>query len=287
MKVPHMGWNEVEQRQHPMWNGIADRHVFISCTVIGMPMPQQSAQLEPASMVCRLRRHFRSPMSLQCSFILKNRMTLAFIFIETFDLGRSMLIIPAIDLKYGTCVRLRQGRMDDATVYSDDPVATASRWVEAGAERLHVVDLDGAFAGKPENKEAGQAFLQSLQLPVQLGGGVRDLATIEAYLDLGLSWVIIGTQAVKEPEFVTEACQRFPGHIIVGVDAKDGWVATEGWAEASTISATEVVKRFADVGVSSVVYTDIGRDGMLSGVNIDATASLARETGCPSLHRAA
>ena len=193
-----------------------------------------------------------------------------------------MLIIPAIDLKSGTCVRLRQGRMDDATVYSDDPVATASRWVKAGAERLHVVDLDGAFAGKPENKEAVAGILaEHPELPIQLGGGVRDLFTIEAYLALGLSWIIIGTQAVKEPAFVTQACKQFPGHIIVGVDAKNGWVATEGWAEASTVSAVEVVKRFADVGVSSIVYTDIGRDGMLSGVNIAATASLARDTGCP------
>ena len=192
-----------------------------------------------------------------------------------------MLIIPAIDLKNGTCVRLRQGRMEDATVYSDDPVATATRWVDAGAQRLHVVDLDGAFAGKPENKEAVVGILaKHPELPVQLGGGVRDIATIDAYLDLGLRWVIIGTQAVKEPEFVTEACRQFPDQIIVGVDAKDGWVAIEGWAEASTASAVEVVKRFADVGVSSIVYTDIGRDGMLSGVNIEATASLARETGC-------
>ena len=193
-----------------------------------------------------------------------------------------MLIIPAIDLKNGACVRLRQGRMEDATVYSDDPVATATRWVDAGAQRLHVVDLDGAFAGKPENKEAVVGILaKHPELPVQLGGGVRDIATIDAYLDLGLRWVIIGTQAVKEPEFVTEACRQFPDQIIVGVDAKDGWVATEGWAEASTVSAVEVVKRFADVGVSSIVYTDIGRDGMLSGVNTEATASLARETGCP------
>ncbi|MBT6287359.1 MAG: 1-(5-phosphoribosyl)-5-((5-phosphoribosylamino)methylideneamino)imidazole-4-carboxamide isomerase, partial [Oceanospirillales bacterium] len=165
-----------------------------------------------------------------------------------------MLIIPAIDLKNGTCVRLRQGRMEDATVYSDDPVATATRWVDAGAQRLHVVDLDGAFAGKPENKEAVAGILSKHpELPVQLGGGVRDIATIDAYLDLGLRWVIIGTQAVKEPEFVTEACRQFPDQIIVGVDAKDGWVATEGWAEASTVSAVEVVKRFADVGVSSIV----------------------------------
>lgn len=193
-----------------------------------------------------------------------------------------MLIIPAIDLKNGQCVRLRQGRMDEATTYSDDPVATATRWVEQGCQRLHVVDLDGAFAGRPENKDAVAGILAAHpNLPVQLGGGIRDLATIEAYLALGLAFVIIGTQAVKEPAFVSAACRAFPGQIIVGVDAKDGWVATEGWAEASTVSAVEVVKRFAGDGVSSVVYTDIGRDGMLSGVNIQATAELARETGCP------
>ena len=193
-----------------------------------------------------------------------------------------MLIIPAIDLKNGACVRLRQGRMEDATVYSDDPVATATRWIEAGAKRLHIVDLDGAFAGKPENKEAVVRILAEYpNLPIQLGGGVRDLATIEAYLDLGLSWVIIGTQAVKDPVLVTEACHQFPGQIIVGVDAKDGWVVTEGWVEASTMSAVDVVNRFADAGVASIVYTDIGRDGMLSGVNVKATASLASETGFP------
>ena len=193
-----------------------------------------------------------------------------------------MLIIPAIDLKGGACVRLRQGRMEDATVYSDDPVATATRWVEAGAKRLHIVDLDGAFAGKPANKKAVVRILaEHPNLPIQLGGGIRDLDTIKAYLDLGLAWVIIGTQAVKDPALVTDACHQFPGQIIVGVDAKDGWVATEGWAEASTISAVDVVKRFADVGVASIVYTDIGRDGMLSGVNVKATASLASETGCP------
>jgi len=167
-------------------------------------------------------------------------------------------------------------------VYSDDPIATATQWVDAGCQRLHVVDLDGAFAGKPENKDAVSGIVAAHpDLPVQLGGGVRDLATVEAYLDLGLRWVIIGTQAVKEPAFVSEACRLFPDRIIVGVDAKDGWVATEGWAQASTVSATEVVKRFAGDGVSSVVYTDIGRDGMLSGVNIEATAALARDTGCP------
>ena len=193
-----------------------------------------------------------------------------------------MLIIPAIDLKSGTCVRLRQGQMDDATVYSDDPVATATRWVDERAKRLHLVDLDGAFAGRPENNKAVASILEKHpELPVQLGGGVRDLLTVEAYLELGLRWVIIGTQAVKEPDFVTEACKLFPDQIIVGVDAKDGWVATEGWVKATTVSAVEVVKRFSGDGVSSIVYTDIGRDGMLSGINIEATASLARDTGCP------
>ncbi len=192
-----------------------------------------------------------------------------------------MLVIPAIDLTNGTCVRLRQGRMDEITTYSDDPVSTATRWVEAGAKRLHIVDLDGAFAGKPENKEAVVSILKRHpELDVQLGGGVRDLKTIEAYLELGLRWIIIGTQAVKEPSFVANACSLFPNHIIVGVDAKDGWVATEGWAKASTVSAVEVVKRFAGDGVSSVVYTDIGRDGMMSGINIKATEALARDTGC-------
>mgnify|MGYP006096118793 CR=1 FL=1 len=193
-----------------------------------------------------------------------------------------MLIIPAIDLKDGACVRLRQGRMQDSTIYSDDPVATASRWVDQGCKRLHLVDLDGAFAGKPENKDAVKGILGAHpNLPVQLGGGIRDLATVELYLEIGLHWVIIGTQAVKDPSFVAEACRRFPGQIIVGVDAKNGWVATEGWAEESTVSAVEVVKRFTDDGVSSVVYTDIVRDGMLSGVNIHSTAELARATGCP------
>ena len=193
-----------------------------------------------------------------------------------------MLIIPAIDLKNGSCVRLRQGRMDDATVYSDDPEATATRWVQEGAERLHIVDLDGAFAGRPENRKAVASILAKYpSLPVQLGGGMRDLRTIEVYLELGLRWVIIGTQAVKKPDFVTEACKLFPNNIIVGVDAKNGCVATEGWAKSSTVSAVEVVKRFSGEGVSSIVYTDIGRDGMLSGVNVEATASLAKETGCP------
>ena len=193
-----------------------------------------------------------------------------------------MLVIPAIDLKDGQCVRLKQGRMDDATSYGDDPVAMAARWVEAGARRLHLVDLNGAFEGKPVNGEAVTAIARAYpKLPIQIGGGIRSAETIEHYLDAGVSYVIIGTKAVKEPDFVTEMCRAFPGHVIVGLDAKDGFVATDGWAEVSTMKATDLAKRFADDGVSSIVYTDIARDGMMQGVNVEATAQLAREGGLP------
>ena len=193
-----------------------------------------------------------------------------------------MLLIPAIDLKDGKCVRLRQGRMDDSTVFGDDPVNMATRWVEAGARRLHLVDLNGAFAGEPVNGEIVQAIARKYpDLPIQIGGGIRSAETIEAYLKAGVQWVIIGTKAVKEPEFVTEMCKKFPGHIIVGLDAKDGRVATDGWAEVSEVMATDLAKRFANDGVDAIVYTDISRDGMMQGVNVEATAALAEEGGIP------
>ncbi len=193
-----------------------------------------------------------------------------------------MLVIPAIDLKDGQCVRLKQGRMDDATSYGDDPVAMAARWVKAGARRLHLVDLNGAFEGKPVNGEAVTAIARAYpDLPIQIGGGIRSADTIEHYLAAGVSYVIIGTKAVKEPEFVGEMCRAFPGHVIVGLDARDGYVATDGWAEVSTLKATELAKRFAHDGVSSIVYTDIARDGMMQGVNVEATAALARDGGLP------
>lgn len=191
-----------------------------------------------------------------------------------------MLVIPAIDLKDGQCVRLRQGLMDDSTVFSDDPVAMATRWVEAGARRLHLVDLNGAFAGEPVNGEIVRAIAKAYpELPIQIGGGIRTLETIEAYLDAGVTYAIIGTKAVKEPEFVFEACTRFPGHIIVGLDAKDGKVATDGWAEVSSRDAVDLAKEFKDAGVSAIVYTDISRDGMMQGVNIETTAHLAEACG--------
>jgi phosphoribosylformimino-5-aminoimidazole carboxamide ribotide isomerase len=193
-----------------------------------------------------------------------------------------MLIIPAIDLKDGKCVRLRQGRMDDSTVFSDNPVEMAAKWVEAGCRRLHLVDLNGAFAGTPVNGEIVSAIARAYpDLPIQIGGGIRSAETIEAYLKAGVDYVIIGTKAVKEPEFVTEMCRRFPGHIIVGLDAQDGYVATDGWAEISSVKAVDLARRFRNDGVSSIVYTDISRDGMMQGVNVEATAELARESGIP------
>jgi len=193
-----------------------------------------------------------------------------------------VLLIPAIDLKDGRCVRLRQGRMDQETVFSDDPVRTAGRWVDAGARRLHLVDLNGAFAGKPVNDAAIRAIAARYpELPIQVGGGIRDQATIAAYLDAGVSYCIIGTQAVKEPEFVARACRAFPGHIIVGLDAKGGQVAIEGWADITECPVTDLAGRFEADGVSAIVYTDIGRDGMMTGPNIEATRALAESISIP------
>jgi phosphoribosylformimino-5-aminoimidazole carboxamide ribotide isomerase len=193
-----------------------------------------------------------------------------------------MLIIPAIDLKNGQCVRLKQGKFDDVDVFSDSPVETAKKWAAMGCERLHLVDLDGALEGSPMNHQAIANITKALpELPIQIGGGIRDLATIETYLGLGVQYCIIGTKAVQNPEFVTEACQAFPGHIIVGMDARDGKLAIKGWEEQSNVSAVELGKTFASAGVSAIVYTDIAKDGMMGGVNIEATADLAKQTGIP------
>jgi len=193
-----------------------------------------------------------------------------------------MLIIPAIDLKDGQCVRLRQGLMEDSTVFSDDPVAMARRWVEAGCRRLHLVDLNGAFAGEPVNGAVVEAITAAWpELPVQIGGGIRSLETIEHYVRAGVSYVIIGTKAVKEPAFVAEACAAFPGRVIVGLDARDGLVATDGWAEVSDIRAADLARRFESDGVAAIVYTDIARDGMLLGVNVAATVAMAQASSIP------
>lgn len=193
-----------------------------------------------------------------------------------------MLIIPAIDLKDGQCVRLQQGRMEDATVFGSDPVEMAGRWVEAGCRRLHLVDLNGAFEGKPMHAEVVAAISRRYpQLPIQIGGGIRNIDIIEAYVEAGVSWCIIGTAAVKDPAFVREACAAFPGKIIVGIDAKDGLVATEGWADVSQVKATDLARDFADAGVSAIVYTDIARDGMMQGVNLEATVEVAQAGGIP------
>ncbi|MBV8605277.1 MAG: 1-(5-phosphoribosyl)-5-[(5-phosphoribosylamino)methylideneamino]imidazole-4-carboxamide isomerase [Pelomonas sp.] len=194
-----------------------------------------------------------------------------------------MLLIPAIDLKDGRCVRLKQGDMNDSTTFSEDPAAMARRWLDAGARRLHLVDLNGAFAGKPVNETAIKAIIRAVgdQIPVQLGGGIRDLDTIERYLDDGLSYVIIGTAAVKNPGFLKDACSAFGGHVIVGLDAKDGKVATDGWSKLTGHEVVDLARKFEDYGVEGVIYTDIGRDGMLTGINIDATVKLAQALTIP------
>jgi len=194
-----------------------------------------------------------------------------------------MLIIPALDIKDGHCVRLKQGKMNEVTVFSEDPVGMARHWKAQGARRLHVVDLNGAAAGKPKNEPVIRAIVKEVgeALPVQLGGGIRDLDTIEHYLDLGVGYIIIGTAAVKNPGFLQDASTAFSGHIIVALDAKDGKVAVEGWSKMTGHDVVDLAKKFQDYGIESVIYTDIGRDGMLTGVNIDATLKLARELRVP------
>ena len=194
-----------------------------------------------------------------------------------------MLLIPAIDLKDGHCVRLEQGDMAASTTFGEDPAAMARRWLAAGARRLHLVDLNGAFAGKPVNEAAVKAIVRAVgdEIPVQLGGGLRDLDTIERYLDDGLSYVIIGTAAVKSPGFLKDACTAFGGHIIVGLDAKDGKVATDGWSKLTGHEVVDLARKFEDYGVEAVIYTDIGRDGMMTGINIDATVKLAQALTIP------
>jgi len=194
-----------------------------------------------------------------------------------------MLIIPAIDLKDGRCVRLKQGDMASATVFSDDPVAMARHWAAQGARRLHIVDLNGAVAGRPKNEKVIREIIQAVggELPIELGGGIRDLDTIESYLDAGVQFVVIGTAAVKNPGFLSDACYAFPGHIIAGLDAKDGKVAVEGWSKMTGHEVIDLAKKFEDYGVEALIYTDIGRDGMLTGVNIEATLKLAQAVKIP------
>lgn len=193
-----------------------------------------------------------------------------------------MLIIPAIDLKDGQCVRLKQGRMEDDTVFSNDPVAMAERWITAGARRLHIVDLNGAFAGKPVNADIVHEIAKTFpEIPIQIGGGIRDEKTIDAYLSAGVKYVIIGTKAVQAPHFVTEMCLSFPEHIIVGLDARDGKVATDGWSKLSHHDVIDMAQSFEEDGVQSIIYTDISRDGMMQGLNVESTVKLARSISIP------
>ncbi|OQW94281.1 MAG: 1-(5-phosphoribosyl)-5-[(5-phosphoribosylamino)methylideneamino]imidazole-4-carboxamide isomerase [Beggiatoa sp. IS2] len=193
-----------------------------------------------------------------------------------------MLIIPAIDLKEGQCVRLKQGRMEDDTIFSSDPVAIAGRWIDAGARRLHIIDLNGAFAGQPVNAEVVRQISQTYpQIPIQVGGGIRDISTIQAYFEMGVKYVIIGTKAVTTPQFVADACRAFPGQIIVALDARDGKVATEGWSKLSHHTAIEIGRHFEQDGVTAILFTDISRDGMLQGLNVQSTVELARAVTIP------
>jgi phosphoribosylformimino-5-aminoimidazole carboxamide ribotide isomerase len=194
-----------------------------------------------------------------------------------------VLIIPAIDLKDGRCVRLKQGDMGTATVFSDDPVAMARHWAAEGAKRLHIVDLNGAIAGRPKNEKVIRGIVGAVgdAVPIQLGGGIRDLDAIESYLDAGVTYVVIGTAAVKNPGFLSDACYAFPGHVIAGLDAKDGKVAVEGWSKLTGHDVIDLAKKFEEYGVEAIVYTDIGRDGMMTGVNVDATFKLAQQLKTP------
>lgn len=194
-----------------------------------------------------------------------------------------MLLIPAIDLKDGRCVRLKQGKLDEETVFSDDPAEVARRWRDEGAERIHLVDLNGAFAGKPQNASVVRAIIDAVgaEVPVQLGGGIRSLDTIERYLDVGVSYVVVGTAAVKNPGFLHDACTAFPGQVLVGLDARDGKVATDGWSKLTRHDVVDLARKFVGYGVEGIIYTDIGRDGMLSGVNIEATQRLAQVVSVP------
>jgi phosphoribosylformimino-5-aminoimidazole carboxamide ribotide isomerase len=193
----------------------------------------------------------------------------------------SFIVIPAIDLKEGKCVRLEQGLMERDTVFCDNPAEQAGEWVRQGGELLHIVDLDGAFAGVPKNREAISAIVGSISIPTQLGGGIRDIPTIEAYLDLGVGRVILGTAAQRNPELVMEACRLFPGRIVVGIDAKDGMVAVQGWAEVTAVTAIDLARKFEGYGVAAIIYTDISRDGMMAGPNIEATKALAEAISIP------
>jgi phosphoribosylformimino-5-aminoimidazole carboxamide ribotide isomerase len=194
-----------------------------------------------------------------------------------------VLIIPAIDLKDGRCVRLKQGDMNTATVFSDDPVAMARHWAAQGAKRLHIVDLNGAIAGRPKNEKVIRAMIAALgdKVQIQLGGGIRDLDAIESYIDAGVTYVIIGTAAVKNPGFLSDACYAFPGHVIAGLDAKEGKVAVEGWSKLTGHDVIDLAKKYEDYGIEALIYTDIGRDGMMSGINIEATLKLAQQLKTP------
>ena len=291
-KIPHMGWNQVRQdRDHPMWHGIPDMSsfYFVHSYFVQVSNPEDTVGSTNyggwfTSAVARdtiFATQFHPEKSAQYGLKLYQNFVNWRPWLFSFDW--SMLLIPAIDIKDGHCVRLEQGDMQRSTVFSEDPAAMAKHWLSKGARRLHLVDLNGAFAGKPKNEAAIKAILKAVgdDIPVQLGGGVRDMETIERLLDDGISTIIIGTAAVKNPGFLQDACTAFSGHIMVGLDAKDGKVATDGWSKLTGHEVIDLAKKFEDYGVEAIIYTDIGRDGMLKGINLEATVKLAQSVRIP------
>ena len=303
-KVPQMGWNQVFQSAHqgtvhPVWRGVPDASWFYFVhSFYAHPSETRHTAGEAdyggrfAAAIARdniFATQFHPEKSaaqgLPCTGISCTGTPdfLLLTSLSTASCPTDMILIPAIDLKDGHCVRLKQGDMDQSTTFGEDPAAMALKWVEQGARRLHLVDLNGAFAGKPQNYAAIKSILKAVgdDIPVQLGGGIRDLDTIEKYIDGGLRYVIIGTAAVKNPGFLKDACTAFGGHIIVGLDARDGKVATDGWSKLTRHEVVDLARKFEDWGVESIIYTDIGRDGMLSGINVEATVRLAQALSIP------
>ena len=285
LKIPHMGWNTLETRKtHPLFDGIKLGPRGRACLFRALLSAKANKPRRPLGgdrlWRCdhrgdRTRQHGRHAISPRKEPAARTCLDRQFPEVE------AVILFPAIDLKEGACVRLQQGDMARATVFNRDPAAQALAFEQQGFRYLHVVDLDGAFAGKPVNAQAVDAILRAIKIPLQLGGGVRDMATVEGWLGKGVSRVIIGTAAVRDPDFVKAAARKYPGCIAVGVDARDGKVAVEGWAETSQLSALEIAQRFEDAGVAAIIYTDIARDGLLKGLNLDATIALAEAVSIP------
>ncbi len=285
LKIPHMGWNTLDMiREHPVLErlplGPKGRHAYFVHSY-HLNAANEADVLARADYGGPVTAIVGKDTAIGTQFHPEKSQRFGLALISNFLEVEAVILFPAVDLKNGQCVRLEQGDMARATVFNLDPAAQARAFAEQGFEYLHVVDLDGAFAGKPMNAHAVEAMLKAVTMPVQLGGGIRDLKTVEAWLDKGIARVIIGTAAVRDPELVKSAAKKFPGRVAVGLDARDGKVAVEGWAETSQVTALEIAQRFEDAGVAAIIFTDIARDGLLKGLNLDATIALAERISIP------